>query len=614
MPSPADAPDEPRRRLTPIADPGNLGLTFALAYVAVVLLDQAIGFSAGGDLGLTSGQVTSVLVTIVVTLAVIGLARISYLRTGFARDHVSIYLVTIFLAVTIGTLSGEIAGAADGMTNRSASIGLDQILFQTVIMAVIAWSIGSLRSFRTAVAELQESQQRLTAAREASTDSLRAERRIAIAPILTALRDLIVRLPDLPADQAATRIQGTAAELVRPVSHQLIATTTPIDLPAPEPLPRPRWSHVLNLVAATPLLAPKVMAVTMMLLAGRLSILADPNQPQPTARPGSLAVTVDLESLIRAVVQLAVIFAAVWLAAYVAERILRRVLPRQAPPARWALVLGSVPVVAVAAQALILALFAVPWISPVTQPALRNPLVFIMPLAVVAVVTGVLRTARTRRSEILRELRARNDELVFTVARLNEELWMQRRSLSKTLHGSVQGTLTSSALLMSRTRTQGDEPTARVEVMARLHRAISDLEMATPEPVDIPRELALIEQTWRGICEVWMGLGPRVLERIEADPLCAASFIDIVSEATANAAIHGQAHTIWFTVVEQGEQELRIEAVDDGSGVDERDGGGLGSQLLREACTEWGLTSAAGQTRLYAVVPLHAAAPVVVPA
>ena len=92
--------------------------------------------------------------------------------------------------------------------------------------------------------------------------------------------------------------------------------------------------------------------------------------------------------------------------------------------------------------------------------------------------------------------------------------------------------------------------------------------------------------------------GQPALERIEADPLCAASFIDIVGEATANAAIHGQAHTIWFTVVEQGEQELRIEAVDDGSGVDERDGGGLGSQLLREACTEWGLTSAAGQTRL----------------
>ena len=69
--------------------------------------------------------------------------------------------------------------------------------------------------------------------------------------------------------------------------------------------------------------------------------------------------------------------------------------------------------------------------------------------------------------------------------------------------------------------------------------------------------------------------------------------------------IHGGAQTISFTVTEQSPRELRIEAVDDGSGVLERDGGGLGSRLLREACTEWGLITQGDATRLFAVVPIQ---------
>lgn len=594
----------PPRASTLIADPGNIGWGLAATYALAIGLDQTIGLGARWNEGLPGARTLATSTSLAATLLVLWLAKFTYLRSHFARRHVSLMITTMFLSVLSGTIAGRkvVVAVSPAYATSLPDDTMDRTIYGTGVLLIAAWAIGALRSFRTAADELQSARQSLTAARIARQQMLEAERDDVTAPISSALRELERELPRLSADDAARRIHSTSQEFVRPVSHELIATTSALGLPPPEPLPRPSWRQTLTQVAAAPLLLPKVMALTMTLLISRLSSFESGSLPERT----DVAVTVDGASLLRALVQLVVVFLAVWLSTGTASRILGPILPTRTPAQRWLIVLSSVPVAAVIAQVLVLGAFSFPALSPETQSSLRNPLVFIVPLVFIAAVAGLIRTAQTRRADILRELQERNTELAFEVARLNEELWMQRRSLSKSLHGSVQGTLNSAALLMARTTECAEGEATRADVMQRLRRAIDSLESSAPGHLDVGHELSQIEQTWKGICTINMDVDADTLMRIQVDPLCAASFIDIVGEAAANAVIHGHASRIHFTIAEQGPRELRIEAVDDGSGVTDREGGGLGSQILREACIEWGLSSEGETTRLFAVVPLQA--------
>jgi len=597
-----DATATPRAS-TLIADPANIGWPLALIYVVAVLIDQTVGLGARWDEGLVSLRAAEIISGIATALLLLWLAKLLYLRTRFARRHAWVMVATMFVAVLVGSIIGRVVVTALAPADATAlpPLSLDRTIFGTAVLVIAAWVLGSLRAFRTSASQLQTVQQQLTATRTAREQALGAERDDVIAPISAALQHLADEVPQLAPAVAAQHIRIAAEDLVRPVSHELIASTTPVDLPPPAPLPSPSWRQTLSQVAAAPLMLPTVMAIVMTLLIGRLSSVESGTLPE---RP-DVAVTVDAASLLRALAQLAIVFVAVWLATYIAARILRPILPRRTTSQRWLIVLGSVPLVALIAQALVLLAFSIPAISPDTQAALRNPLTFIVPLAIIATVAGLIRTAQTRLADILGELRDRNAELAFEIARLNEELWMQRRSLSMNLHGPVQGTLNSAALLLAKAPedSAGD---VRMEAVQRIERAIAALESEAPERVDVAAELTLIGQTWQGICDVDMDLDSDTLQHIQADLVCAASFVDIVGEATANAVIHGRATAIRFSVTRQGTRELRIEAVDDGSGVTDRDGGGLGSQLLREACTEWGLTSDGQTTRLFAVVPVSA--------
>lgn len=588
-----------------IADPSTIGWVMVAGFSVIALADQTLGIGARWDRSNAWWNSVGVIISLAVTFALLWLAKVGYLRRSFSRRHVSVMVVTMFTCVMTGTVVGRTTTTALASSGDAAPspIGLDRMLSGTVVLVIIGWGLGALQAYRSTLRFLQSTESQLTVATAASEDALRAEHDNVKAPIVATLCHLLESIPNLSAAEAAQRIREVAETVVRPVSHQLMATTTPVDLPTPASPPRPSWRLTLSQVAGTPLLLPKVMAVTMALFVGRLSINEASGTPS-IPRSADVAVTVDMSSLARALGQLFVVFLAVWLTAAVASRSMRSFLPTRTIAVRWLILLGSVPVVAVVAQATIIALFAIPGFSPDTHSALGNPLTFIVPLMSIAVFAGMIRTVRMRGSDILRQLRDANSDLAFELARLNEALWMQRRSLSRTLHGPVQGTLNSAALLLDHTpEAQVGDPTY-TDVVGRLERAIAALENGMSDQIDVADELALIDANWQGIIEVLVDVSAHTLRRVQADPLCAASFVDIVGEATANAVIHGGAKRIAFHVMEQGPRQVRIEAVDDGTGVELRNGGGLGSQLLQEACTEWGLSSHDDHTHLFAVVPL----------
>lgn len=108
-------------------------------------------------------------------------------------------VLTMFVAVLLGTAIGRTITSDLTRADNGAPtpIGLDRILFGTVLLVIIAWGLGSLRAYRSAATDLQSVQQSLTLATAASEDALRIERDEVVAPIAATLRELLEALPHL---------------------------------------------------------------------------------------------------------------------------------------------------------------------------------------------------------------------------------------------------------------------------------------------------------------------------------------------------------------------------------------------------------------------------------
>lgn len=573
------------RRL--ITDPDNIGWPLFIVFPIASTIDHIVWLNTKSQT--TQDSLFAFILGVVSTSAVLWVARVFILRWRLFRDRVIPTVFVLFLCVTTGTQIGQ---------SQSSVIGVDRIILGTALLVTTIWIVGLLRAYRMTSSELLGIQQQMVAARAASENAMRHERTEIITPIIERLTLLIHEIVGLSPAIAAKRMRAVSEQLVRPASHELAELKRGVSLPAQQ-IPKPAWRKTLVEVASSPLILPKTMAAVMVVLVSRLTVLEASSSPH-ISPSDTVQVSVDWPSLLRAVAQLFLTFAVVWMCATVTQSQLQRLLISLGPTLRWIITLTSIPVVAFSSQLIMLGLLSIPGLSPDGDQPLADPKVFIIPLTIIAALTGAQRATHKRLMNHLEELRTLNTELSFTVARLNEQLWRQRRSFSKQLHGTVQANLNAAAIITSRS---GE--TIPGEVIERLHHVIEQLADEHHESIDIATEILQLQQTWQGICQIEITVSPAVAALVQSDPVCATAFVDIVSEASANAVIHGKATQVAVVITRDSHREIRIEATDNGTGTALRNGGGLGSALLKEACTIWGLEPHPDGTRLYAVIPVE---------
>lgn len=202
-----------------------------------------------------------------------------------------------------------------------------------------------------------------------------------------------------------------------------------------------------------------------------------------------------------------------------------------------------------------------------------------------------------------------NDQLRWLLARTSAMMWERQRDLSKILHGPVQGALSAAAIRLDLAKNNPDDlPRIIAESRASIMEAVNAITEPAGQTLSVRASLGKIADGWDGVTQVETLLSKADESAIDADHSCSRILIDLVQEAVANAARHGEARTVDVRISRQGEKLVQVEVNDDGLGMLPDAPRGLGSRLLDECAIEWSRVNLRPEgVKLTFVIPLEAA-------
>lgn len=593
------APSRLRRWLRTLADPQVIGWPmFWISYV-LFALDRLPIF--GGSLDVVSpSQATAiawyVTASQVGTFVVLLLARLSYLSTQAARRHPSwtvlTFLVAAFIGDVIGTWASSWAEPLLGSAPNPNALGNAWV--KALALCVIGVILETFRQHRSEVTALEQARERLLATEQGAQRALQEERTLVIDELSASVARTLDGLSTDDPEAAASSLRTAAHEIVRPLSHEL-ATREPEFTPVNPPGIRPAtWRAVLTQVPATPLIAPLVMAAVVTVLASRLTVRVGLLLPADTAAAtsiGPLTLSVDLRPLVEALLALTAVFIATWLSAMAIRRLSMPILEHASVPSRWALTAAGILAIGITSQLLIGLAFRLPGFPALPQiPPLVN-LLLVLPLLLIALIVGTGRAISIRQQSLRTELRQANDDLAWEVARANEALWQQRRRLAHLVHGPLQAALNAGSLAIDMRERMGTLEAGTLErIRTEVRTALDQLADDPLRPVDPADAIAQAQRLWSDVCRIEVEVPAAVYAGLGQDPVTASTAIEIVSEACANAVIHGHATQIQVGARIADARSLEITVADNGQGADDEVSGpaaGLGTRFLDDVSLEW---------------------------
>jgi signal transduction histidine kinase len=369
---------------------------------------------------------------------------------------------------------------------------------------------------------------------------------------------------DLRAD--AGRLHDLSAQVVRPLSHE-VAVTRPRDIDDVPQSKRRGYSTIL-----------------------RDSVTVDPFRPGWTL---ALLFPSILLTAIRGYGVVLGALGALWIAGMAAlvltaaEHGLGRHF-RSLPLALRAVTVVVVWFTAAAASALPVAVSSASGLGPVDAwDVFGIPLFVYVPVMCLGLaIAGAISKAwamdeDTRLSRI--------ESLQWQTQRLRQQIWAERTRLGRFLHGSVQASLTSTALLIESRLSAGDDPSdiasaasARLgDLLDSMNRLGAD-HGSTTSVIDV---LDRIVAVWSRLADITVTVDSAAEDAFGLDDDAAEVVVEIAREGITNAIKHG------------GADQIRVHVSADRTGLSltVRDNGrwtsstttGLGTALLDSLCTEW---------------------------
>jgi signal transduction histidine kinase len=637
-----------------VIEPRAVGWQMPVILSAIVATDQLLALGALGVAPRSAAplgpRLLGSLAAVAIITIVLVLARLTWLRTTFAREHPSVGVLSVVLAVQVGlTLSRRMLVARGALTTGPGP-PFDEFVFLTATTLVVLLALGALRRHQDLVTELDATRRELESALAASTRGLVEERDRLAASVRELLEERLGPTSMRPALFTAPRLRAVVDDALRPLAHQLTAATTVLEPPRDRAASRMRAMAALRALQPTPVLRPRLLAATMFLLTFRFSVtppppelLADRPLPPSSGTGPDVVISVEWSSLLESLALhtatvLIVLLGSRWLA--------RRIGPRVAPARTagagleraelirdWALTFAALIGLGLLSLAVLRVSFGLPGNS--TLPPV-TPLVavgFTAPLLLITVVLSVLPAAESALGTIREELARSNDELAGAVARAQALLSHERRLFARHLHASVQAAVNAASLLIERATVEG---TVDPDVIARAGTTIDDAINRLHAPtsptagngegggsdrggavadgaVELDDRLAAIAATWEGLAVLETRLDAASRQHLVSDSVGRATLCDVIAEACANAVIHGRATRVSITVTALSDDPdvtvtprgLALRVVDDGSATSPQRREGLGSRILTVSCTHWELEHRVDGTTLTATLPMR---------
>lgn len=596
-----------RRSLRRLTDPHLISWPFfflSLAAWLVSFYPQVFRAQELFTTELVIGWVLSILAGQAVLFAVLFVARFLWLRTAWASRHPAVVVWTFILATLLGVIAANSVAQRLAAGDQGLLFGVEHLIFGVLGLCIVGSIYIAFRSYRVDVIELESKQRELQALLAAGEKTLHVDR----ANVQATVTEVMTRAVGVLRSQDSGVIDflnASSDKLLRPLSHELASNTSGIDTVEINP-PRPRWRNVIAEVTAKPLIAPFLTALILFLFAWRISfdeVLVAPPQAELDAAGSTIGVSIDLASFSRSILELLSVFLGTYVAAWVVLKSTITPLRKARPRVRLLITAISAVVIAAASQVIIGVLFNVLNLQTMIDRNILARSLILIPIAGVTLLMGIVRATDLAQRDIKEQLRQTNRTLTWQVARINEEIWDQRRTLALVVHGPIRAALISSAMELSKADDTSD---------THLIKSLTDrISQAREEFLDPPSQhdpfaaLTQLQQLWAGTCAITVDMDQHSRECLTADRITAQVAAKVIEEACANAITHGNATTISVQLLAH-DDELQLTVVNEGTPPEPNADSGLGLAFVDDVSLSWHLTASDAATTLRVRLPLAA--------
>ena len=491
------------------------------------------------------------------------LVVVAFLIGALVRALVQIQMLTALYGADAVNLAGRFGGIL---------VNIGPVFFGTAIV------LSNLRERRRQIGELLDAQVQIEQSIEKVGSVLEQQNTEAIQRVRTRLEDELAKLEGAHAEQSLAVLQSTVADVVRPMSHEL-AQSLPerTEMPADEQKRAVPWSHVLDSAATgrpyRPLVAGAFVAWE---FAGMILI-----RPDDWLRFLALACLFVLGLVL-------------------ANRVVEAINRGRGPSFRIATTTAGAFIACIAVAA------TVPFALGTTPSdiGVALGLAILFPLFVLGV--SVLTALTRERDRVIRDLEDSSDELERMLVRQRQAQWFQQKALSRALHGPVQMAVTAAAIRLDTAIQAGTVQLGVVDqIRGELMTTLDVLHESEGGVVTLDQGIDRMRATWDGVCSISERVSDEAREVLAHDGVLRSIVIDIVTEAVSNAVWHGNATraSLRLDVAGGACDELCVEVITDGEGIEVPKRRGLGTQLLDECSLWWRRESTPGGDQLIAVVP-----------
>lgn len=546
-------------------------------------------------LSIGAGQLT--------VFAILLAAKRLWWHRPWPRRHPAIAVWSFIGSILIGVIVANIVASPILTPAGSLSFGLEHLTLGSLTLIIIGSGVIAVQQHRDAVARLQQTQASLRASIDRGEAVLTTEHE----DTLRATHDVIddaVQAVSAPSSETVSILNAASEDILRPLSHELAYSTDRIQA-VNQGTPTPRWRDVLTELTTMPLIAPRLTAFVMLLLAWRFTITntaARPSQVETNVGGSTVGVSFDPALFGQALMGLASVFIGTWLATRLIVAISSPLLRRFGPTVRWIITGLSVLAAAILSQGLTIAFIVALGVETDLNYSLAVLLALLGPIAAITALVGLLRAVSIAQMGVREDLDHLNQELEWQLARVNQRIWDQRRRLAQTVHGPVRAALISTALELSRSVTTGDPETTQ-RLQERLSRTREQF-FDRPRTDDPLTPLVELRDLWRGTCTISIDCDAATHDLLNADRIAAETACKLAEEACANAIMHGQATSIQICLVAEA-FTLTLSVTNNGTPPESGARAGLGTNFLDEVCLYWMFAPSDDGPCLTATLPIE---------
>lgn len=562
----------------------RLWLLIAAFEMLLTLLSTLPGDVRKPVLNLTAGLVSSAAL-----LAVVGCGWFLLLRhiSGGARLVLALPLIVVAGAVRGTVLQWLLVGW--GISTPGIA-GYQYRVFSSIVVVVTGATVGGLvkvnvEAHRRRLEELEALQSRLNLVLSQAEVQLRADQSGVIARITSYLCEQLAQVRTASPEVVIDSLERMAADVVRPLSHELANAAPTWVPPEPETLThRMDWSRVWGSIASPEAINP---------IGPALVVLA--------VTPSSVFALGISRGLLLHVVGAALIYLGLW----ALQRGVPVVAPQRSTPIRLVLTVALLVLACVPTA-------AATWLLSTEQLQAVNTKYVLFIVPIVALMFAFIGAARAQLRATDQTAVALVEETRWWVTRTHMVQWWQNGALARALHGPMQSVIRSAAGRLRVVAASGDAQPALIEaILADTAASLSRVVMASHSGDDDRSHLDNVSATWHPLVRIEHDVDASTLEVINADPVCEEILADIIAEAVSNAVRHGGARQVKISVSfdEGGGEAITAQITDDGRGAsltpDMTDGSvGLGTTQLRTCALDWTYESSPGGNLLFVALPV----------